>query len=220
MRDLTKPLLVVALALAVPILPFLLAGDRFEAALVRGLHEQESASPFVALVIGVLAVDVFLPVPSSGVGTLAGAKLGTALGTAAVWLGMTAGALVGFALARVCGTPLVRRLAGREELQRLEPVARRWGAWFLVATRPLPVLAEATVLLLGAMGLPWRSFWWPVVAANLVLAVVYAALGDFAGRGGWLTTAIVLALVVPLAAAWLARTRLIHTNPKRQRGNS
>lgn len=207
MRGLTKPLLIVALALAVPILPFLIAGEWFEAAFAAGIRE-EDRGPLFALVVGVLAADIFLPVPSSGVGTLAGARLGTMLGTFAFWLGLTAGAVIGFGLARAWGTPIARRLAGREELDRLEAPARRWGAWLLFATRPLPILAEAAVLLLGATGLSWRKFWWPVAGANLVLAACYAALGDLAGRHGWLAPAVVLAVLLPVLAAWLARKRL------------
>jgi 3-dehydroquinate synthase len=208
MRDLTKPLIVVALALAVPILPLLIAGDWFEAAIVSRVRDAESPRTVFAVIVAILAMDVFLPVPSSGVGTLAGARLGTAAGTAAIWLGMTAGALVGFGLARYGGMPVARRLAGPAEFCRLEPVARRFGAWLLLLTRPIPILAEATVLLLGAMGLNWAGFWWPVATANLVLAVAYAALGEVAVRHGWLSTAVVVALVLPLAIAWLARRRL------------
>jgi 3-dehydroquinate synthase len=124
---------------------------------------------------------------------------------------MMAGAVLGFVLARLWGTPIARRLAGSEELERLAPVACRYGAWLLFATRPLPILAEATVLLLGSARLPWRSFWWPVAAANAVLAFCYALLGDWAQRHGWLPAAVVLALVVPLGVAWLARRRLSST---------
>jgi uncharacterized membrane protein YdjX (TVP38/TMEM64 family) len=205
MRDLYKPLVIVALALAVPILPFVLAGEWFEEAFARGVRRVDEAGLLFAAIVAVLAVDVFLPVPSSGVGTLAGAQLGTALGTVATWLGLTAGAVVGFAVARRWGKPLAERLAGREELARLEAPAHRFGAWLVLVSRPVPIVAEASVLLLGATRLSWRAFWWPLAIANLVLAVCYAALGDVARRYEWLATAVFLALVVPLVVAWWIR---------------
>lgn len=205
MRELYKPLVIVALALAVPILPFVLAGGWFEQAFARGVARIDQAGLLFAAVVAVLAVDIFLPVPSSGIGTLAGAELGTVLGTAATWLGLTLGAAMGFAVARWWGRPLAERLAGREELARLERPAHRFGAWLILISRPVPVVAEASVLLLGATRLSWRAFWWPLAIANLVLAVVYAALGDVARRYDWLPAAVLLALVAPVALAWWLR---------------
>jgi uncharacterized membrane protein YdjX (TVP38/TMEM64 family) len=207
MRELTRVLLVVGLALAAPIVPLLVVGDRIEGALTVAAGDRD-AGPLFALVVGILAVDVFLPVPSSGVGTLAGARLGALGGTTAVWVGMMIGAILGFGLARAFGRPIACGLAGSEELDRLRPAARRWGPWLLFVTRPLPILAEASVLLLGATGLSWRGFWWPVALANLVLAACYATLGDVAGRHGWLGAAVVFAVILPVAGALLARRHL------------
>jgi uncharacterized membrane protein YdjX (TVP38/TMEM64 family) len=208
MRDLWKPLAIVALVLAVPILPFALAGEWFEERFASGVRGLDEGGNLFAAVVAVLALDVFLPVPSSGVGTVAGAKLGIALGTTATWLGLTLGGVVGFAVARQWGKPLAERLAGRDDLARLEVPAHRFGPWLVLVSRPLPIVAEASVLLLGTTRLDWRAFWWPLATGNLVVSVIYAALGDVAQRYDWLAPAVLLVLLLPLVLTWGIRKLL------------
>ena len=71
------------------------------------------------IVTAVLASDVFLPVPSGPLSTLAGSQLGFLLGTAASTLGMTLGGMVAFGLARLWGWPLAERLASVEHLHSM-----------------------------------------------------------------------------------------------------
>jgi uncharacterized membrane protein YdjX (TVP38/TMEM64 family) len=156
-------------------------------------------------VIGVLASDVLLPVPSSFVSTLAGSRLGVWIGAAAIWLGMTAGAVGGFALARWFGRPLAERFVAADDLHRMQGLSDRAGPGMLVLTRALPVLAEASVLLLGAMRLPWRRFLPAVALANLGLALAYAALGHFAYQNGHLAVALVASIALPVLATTLSR---------------
>ena len=73
--------IIIFLVLLVPIVPFLIFGPAFEAEVRRYLDRIESSWILATLVAVVLATDVFLPVPSSLVSTLAGAKLGIGLGT-------------------------------------------------------------------------------------------------------------------------------------------
>src|ERR1700752_3185157 len=99
------PMIVV---LAVPVVPFLLFGQK---GLERALDEWREHPPppgyVAAAVVALLATDVFLPIPSSLVSTLAGWQLGALGGTAASWIGMTLGAAIGFAVARRFGQPAV-----------------------------------------------------------------------------------------------------------------
>lgn len=64
---------------------------------------------------------------------------------------MTVGGMIAFALARRWGRPLAERFAGAEELSELEDTASTHGTWLVLLTRPLPVLAEAGVLLVGTL---------------------------------------------------------------------
>ncbi len=194
-------LLLIAVVLAVPIVPFLGFGESAESQIAAWLDNSLSPGAAAALVIGLLASDIFLPVPSSLVGTFAGRMLGFAAGTAASWCGMTLGAIIAFWLVRWFGRPLARRLSSEEKLAHMDALADRYGMLILVLARPVPVFAEASVLLMGTMQLTWWRFAAAVGLSNFAIAAVYAALGDRVP----LPAALTAAIAIPLAAAALAR---------------
>lgn len=205
MPELFRWLIAVTLVLLAPVVPFLLIGDWTEERVERWLDDTVSPGTTAGIVVGVLASDILLPVPSSFVSTLAGSRLGVAVGAGVIWLGMTAGAMLGFALARALGRPLAQRFSSTADLARMEGLAARGGPAVLALTRPLPVLAEASVLLLGALGLSWRQFLPMLFLANLGLAAAYAALGYWAHEQGNLPVALAASMVVPVLATVIAR---------------
>lgn len=201
MWQLIRPMLPMIVILAIPIVPFVLFGESLEAQL-HLWKEHPPAAQWVALaVIGLLASDIFLPVPSSVVCAVAGNQLGAVAGTLVTWLGMNLGAVLGFALARTWGSALVRWFSRESDLQRAGVMAQRFGPPLLAIARGVPVLAEATVLWMGMHGLSWRAFLPPVVVSNLALAVVYCVIGDFAG----LAIALAASVALPVALAAAAR---------------
>jgi uncharacterized membrane protein YdjX (TVP38/TMEM64 family) len=205
LRELLRPMLPMIAVLAVPIVPFLLFGEQVEAALIAW-KEQPPAPWIVSLVVvGLLATDIFLPIPSSLVSTLAGWQLGAVGGAIASWLGMSAGAVIGFVLARRWGQPLVGWLTRPADLQRTNRLAERFGPLLLVLGRGVPVLAEATVLLCGMHGLSWRRFLPPVLLSNLGLAIAYAAFGQIAEHHQWLPLALAVSVALPVLMVALFR---------------
>src|SRR5262245_2019809 len=191
------PMIVV---LAVPIVPFLIFGQEGMERLLAQWRQHPPPPMIVATaVVGLLATDIFLPIPSSLVSTFAGWQLGAMGGTAASWVGMTLGAAIGFALARWFGQPLVAWLTRRTDLDRTQLLAERFGPALLVLGRGIPVLAEATVLLLGMHGMSWRRFLPPVLLANLGLALAYSLLGQLAERYHLLPLALAIAIALPVA---------------------
>lgn len=199
--NLLRWLLLIAVVLAVPILPFLVFGESTESQIEGWLDRSLSPRIAVALVVGLLAADIFLPVPSSVVSTFAGKMLGFWVGTAASWCGMTLGVVAVFWLVRVFGRPLAERLSSRQELARMDALAARYGVFILVLARPIPVLAEASVLLMGTMRLGWRRFLIATGLSNLGIAAVYAALGDRVQS----PIAMAASMAIPLAAMLMAR---------------
>ena len=146
------------------------------------LDPPPSPAVLSALVIGLLASDILLPIPSSLVSTAAGAQLGIVGATLASWLGMTVGACLGFALARQYGRSVAARFASVDDLDKLDSLAARHGATIVVATRALPVLAEAAVLVVGTTRMAWRPFLIATVLSNFGIAAVYATLGGLVRR--------------------------------------
>lgn len=200
MQRVFKPILLISAVLAIPIVPFVIFGQPMEDAVEAWLAGGLSRPVMFMAVVGLLASDIFLPIPSSAVSTVAGNSLGFFVGTAASWCGMTLGAVFAFALARLFGPPLTSRLAKSEDVKQMELLSRRIGPAILVITRAVPVLAEAGVLWFGLTQLSWRRFIPPVALANLGIAAVYAALGSWVR----LPVAFAASLAIPfvLTIAW------------------
>ncbi|MEW4452841.1 VTT domain-containing protein [Bremerella sp. JC817] len=200
-----KVFVLIAVALAIPIVPFVIWGHDIEQA--AAAWEETHASPgLMAIVLFLLlSLDVFLPVPSSLVNTLAGAKLGLLAGGAVCFAGLTVGAAFGFGLAKLAGPALQRRWMAEEDVRNLQKFANDWGVVTLVVTRALPILAEAAVVLLGVQGLSWRKFWPPVLLANAGISVAYAAFGQVAAEQEWLVIALAISAGLPLLLTFFAR---------------
>jgi uncharacterized membrane protein YdjX (TVP38/TMEM64 family) len=201
--------LIGGLLLALILVPFVLFEDQFNRLGAEITAGRLATWPAALLVAGFLAADVFLPVPSSLVSTAAGALLGFARGTIVVWVGMTAACVLGYLLGSRA-TGVARRFVGAESLARAEAVAADYGNWAIVVCRPVPVLAEASVILAGLVRTPWRPFLLLTTASNLGIAAAYAGIGAFSmGAGSFLLTfagALALPAIAMLGARmWLAR---------------
>ena len=123
MRELLRTLPLMCIVLLVPIIPFLFMGGQLNDWL-RGLSENppEPAATF-ALIVGLLATDILLPIPASVISTLSGWQLGWFWGTLATWLGMNVGAAFGFALARRYGRAFALYFSRGQDLDRIRKVS-------------------------------------------------------------------------------------------------
>jgi uncharacterized membrane protein YdjX (TVP38/TMEM64 family) len=192
------------LLLLVPIVPFVIWGDRLEPWIETTIHELNGWL-LIGFSLAAMVVDILLPVPSSMIGTMLGTRFPWLATVALIWIGLTLGASLGFGLARWFGAALVLRLSNAEELQRLQDIAAKHGPRALVLTRGLPVLAEATVLMFGAAKLSWRRFFPAVALANLGLALAYATLGWLGHSQGVALWAIYISILIPATSSFIAR---------------
>lgn len=157
------------------------------------------------VIVALLAGDVVLPVPSSLVSTFAGGVFGWALGAAVIWIGMTLGCAVGYALGRGAVRGVALRLVGERELARARKLSGDAGPLMLVLTRAVPVLAEASILAAGAARMPFGLFMAATSAANAVVAVAYAGAGAAAAAFGSFVLLFLALVAVPALAWWLWR---------------
>lgn len=179
MRSVVRAAILLTVFLLVPIVPFLILGEAFEQDVKDWFQSHGSQTDVIQVfgLLGVLASDIFFPIPSSAVMTFAGGIMPFWNAVLASWIGLSLGSLVGFGFARWLGKPFASKFAEAEDLARIESVATKFGPVVLLLTRPLPILAEACVLLMGTTELSWRRFAVPVVAANLGQAVFYVSCG-------------------------------------------
>lgn len=173
--------LLAAIVLAFILVPFALFEEAITERVREFLSHPHAALLLAAGVAALLASDLLLPVPSSIVSTAAGALLGFAPGALASWLGMTAGCMLGYWLGQRGAREPARRLLGDAELQRMSRFQDRWGVWTVLLLRPVPVLAEASVLFAGMGAISFRRFLAVAAAANAVISAAYAYLGAYLG---------------------------------------
>ena len=215
MRRPLRLLLILALAaVAVPLVPFLVYGTRLDHAVERLLDPLPSPPVLAAIEMGVLAADLLLPVPSSMVATLGGAKLGIALGTLCAWIGMTIGSMAGWWLGRTAGGRALAGLAD-DERERLLGQQRRYGPLAVVLSRPLPLVAEAAAIMAGATGMGWREFLLAAGSGNLAIALVWSIAGAMGRDADSLQWMLIGSLVVPVVITWLVLRRNMQT-PSRE----
>jgi uncharacterized membrane protein YdjX (TVP38/TMEM64 family) len=189
--------------LAFILVPFFLFEDQFNA---FGEHLTRGAGgwPAAAAIAALLASDVFLPIPSSLVSTGAGLLLGFWRGCLVVWIGMTAAALLGYAFG-ARASAAARRFVGDRGLSRATELAERYGEFGLVMCRPVPVLAEASVIVAGLVKRPLRRFVLLTALSNLGVAAVYAAVGAWSADVQSFLLAFVAAIALPGAGMLISR---------------
>jgi uncharacterized membrane protein YdjX (TVP38/TMEM64 family) len=197
-RSSGRAVFIIAAALCVPMLPFLIIG---ELPGERWLSANDGHSIHFALAgAGLLVADVLLPIPSSIVGTMLGARLGFGAGFAAAFVGMMAGQCAAYFVSR----GLLRKRNG--EL----PAAPTLAALFL--SRPVPVLAEAVALAAGAARMSWPQFLLACGAGNLLYAGALALNGSQLVPGAPIGAGLLLPMLLPVAG-WLIWRKLRRTSP-------
>jgi uncharacterized membrane protein YdjX (TVP38/TMEM64 family) len=155
------------------------------------------------LVIGLLASDVFLPIPSSVVMVLSGAAFGVTQGALLALIGSVLGEWLGFELVRRYGRTMAARLVGREDLRRFSEFFDRHGALAVIVTRPLPVVMETMSVVAGLSAMSRRTFLVASVVGTAPIVFIYAYAGAVSRDVGSIVPAAVM-LIALTGAAWLA----------------
>ena len=156
--------------------------------------------------VGLLLVDVFVPIPSSVVMIANGAMFGVVGGTLLTLAGAVGGAMVGFLVGRR-GARLIRRFVSPAEQHRADALIARWGLLAIIVTRPMPILAETVAVMAGTTALGWRRMLAGSAIGVFPPALIYAITGAFTTdlASGFLVLAAVLVLA---GLTWLLGRRL------------
>ena len=205
-------------AMAVLVVALVIAFAVVEAAGVPVLTEPGAAMSgggvVAALVgVGLLVGDVVLPVPSSLVMLAHGALFGVVLGALLSLVGTVGAALAGVWIGRrserLLGVPAADR-------RRAQELVERWGVVAVVATRPVPVLAEATAVMAGVAGASPLRVGVAAAAGGLPAALLYALAGSLVVNA--VSGAAVFVAVLVLAAVfWLVSIRRDDSSRLRRR---
>jgi len=185
---------VIIAALLVPILPFVIIGELPGEKWLS--WADEDAILFGLTGTGLLTLDIALPIPSSIIGTVLGARLGFWPGFVATWLGLMAGNMLGYSLARFALTRMRSWLPEFPETTTLILV-------FL--SRPVPIFAEAVSLAAGATRMPALPYFSVCAAGNAIYAAVLAGNGATFIPEAMVGPGLVVPMFLPVLAWFIWR---------------
>ncbi len=189
MHAASRLILVILLAILIPVIPFVLIG---ELPGERWLSATDANATLFGLTgMGLLASDVLLPIPSSIVGTMLGARLGFAAGLFWCWAGLMLGNAVGY-------------FTGRLLLARFAPdIPRTPTLLLLFLSRPVPVLAEAITFTAGAEKMAFTTFLLVCAIGNAIYALALTGNGAALLPDSLTGPGLILPMLLPVVA-WLA----------------
>ena len=164
--------------------------------------------PLAALaIVGLLAVDIFLPVPSTVVMVLSGTLFGTGVGSALSLLGSIIGNLTGFEMMRRYGPAFCSRFVKESDLAKMTPLFEEYGALAVILSRPLPIMMETLSFVAGLMRMSRHRFILSSLAGTLPISVLYAYAGTSSIESRTVVPALFMLLCIP-ALGWYALHRL------------
>lgn len=194
------------------ILPFCFWGERIDAWFTQMAHADTTTRGLLgSLLFAALALDIFLPVPSSLASTLCGSFFGSLGGFLISFGAMTTSCLIGWVVGTLF-TPLARRFVGEKDLPHLQSLLARHGIIILLALRTVPVLAETSVLLAGIARV---SFWkcMPILLlANALVSAVYVYAGAYGNQSENMLPAFLASIA--LSALLMLSTFYFRKSPK------
>lgn len=189
-----KVVIFVIAVMALVCLPFAIFGENFALPWLKSREQQTGA--LILIAIALLAADSVAPVPSTFVLMFLAAKAGTIAGILGGTAGLTAGVLASAWLGRAAVGRVAPKFFPEAELARLRENLQKRLTLTLACWRAVPVMAETTVILAAAAGIPMRRILAATLLPNFLVATIYSLAADDS-----FATACV-AFFVTLIASW------------------
>lgn len=180
---------------------FFLWGGYFEN-LLKGEIGQDPGQWDSIFVMGLLTLDVFLPIPTTAVLTSLGMAYGPWLGGVIGTLGTFCAGTTGYVLCRFLNERVARFLIGEQGLILARAFFQRSGGWVIVVSRWMIILPELLSCFAGLVRMPPREYFAALLCGVVPLSFTYSFLGStaWAKEHPWLVLAISAAIPVGLWA--------------------
>lgn len=162
--------------------------------------------------VGLLIADVVAPVPSSVVMVALGALYGVIGGTLLSTVGGLGAALSGYLIGRLTG-PKGRSLASPAAWARADAFFQRWGAFAILMSRPVPIVAETVAVLAGMSRARPGRVTLAALFGSLPVAAMYAFIGNAAVESS--LAALLAVVALGALALWVFRSGTNALRPQR-----
>lgn len=160
------------------LMSFLLWEQNIAAFSGRLFNELTTPIVIAVVLIVLLSFDCLLPTPSSLVSAAAALYFGLSTGALVIFIGMTLGVVIGYLVgAKAATIPYIDSLFREEEIRIVNEYSSKYGLLSLSIARPIPVLAEVSVMMAGLSRVPFKRVFLFTLPANLLISITYAFLG-------------------------------------------
>lgn len=190
--------------LAAVLVPWAIWGGRLEAALdPAGISRALGTEPLSAGLagVGLICLDVLLPIPATPVMSALGLVLGPWLGGLVSAAGSFLAGCLAYGVARWLGRAPAAWVAG-EGMAGLEERFAAQGGWMVALSRWTPVLPEAVAALAGVARMPFGRFAAALACGSVPLGFAFAWVGHLGHASPVL--ALSLSAALPPLLWWLA----------------
>lgn len=151
--------------------------------------------------VGLLVMDLVLPVPGTVVMSALGYLYGTVLGAVLGFVGSVLAGMIGYGIGRLLPEKMARRFLGEKDFTRGSALCARGGGWVIALSRAVPILPEALAVTAGMLRMPTMTFFLSLSCGSLPMAGLFAWIGATGHDRPLLT--MVLSFAVP-AVLWTA----------------
>ena len=159
---------------------FLLFHSEFDAWLAaeKGLEWLRGQGPLAGLLgAGLIASDLFLPVPASGLTAALGEIYGGFVGGLYASAGSLSGGFLAYGLVRLLGRRAALFIGGKD-LDRLQRFFEKKGAFAIATTRVVPLVPEILCSLAGLAPMPLKRFSIALASGSIPLSFVFSFYGS------------------------------------------
>ena len=180
------------------IITFLIWGNQINALFDNFLEKAEEAENHRLvrnILFFTLASDILLPVPSSLASTLCGYYLGFLEGFLVSFMAMNISSFIGYFIGRFFFIFAIK-LIKQKEIYQLDRSSTNKGICWILALRPVPVLAEASILYAGIKKLPIKTVAWGLLLGNATVSAIYALLGTYTSDDAGIAVAFIGVIIV------------------------
>ncbi len=175
-REKIKIALFVLFVMTLVCLPFAIFGEEFVLPLLTTRAQQTGALTVMAIIL--LACDSVAPIPATLVIMYLAAKAGWIAGIIGGTLGLSAGVLAAAWLGRFAVGRLAPKFFPDAELARLREALQGRLTLTLACLRSVPVLAETSIIIAAAMGIPPARIFVVTLLPNAIVATIYSVAAD------------------------------------------
>lgn len=167
-----KIVLFILFVMTLVCLPFAIWGEEFVLPLLESKQEQTVA--LVLIAIALLACDSVAPIPATLVIMFLAARTGRVSGIIGGTVGLSAGVLIAAWFGRTAVGRLAPKFMSDADLARLRTSLQSRLAITLACLRSVPVLAETSVIVAAATGIPVKRIFLATLLPNFIVATIYS----------------------------------------------